>query len=81
MSFTMSIAFLPLLWLCVTAIPAGQDRRPNDTHPEFVGGHYGAGSYGLLDQYDGTNWLNMFDVQSVSNHIHRQHRRLTQTDS
>lgn len=61
-----SIAASPLLWLGVTAIPAGPGYWRNGTSSEVVGGDFNAAAYGLIDTYDGTNWLNMFDVQAVS---------------
>ena len=61
-----SIAASPLLWLGVTAIPAGPGYWHNGTSSEVVGGDFNAAAYGLIDTYDVTNWLNMFDVQAVS---------------
>jgi hypothetical protein len=66
MSLAKSIAALPFLWLCATAIPAGPGYWPNGTSSEIVEGDFNAAAYGLIDNYDGTNWLNMFDVQAVS---------------
>ena len=66
MSLARSIAALPFFWLCATAIPAGPGYWPNGTLSEIVGGDFHAAAYGLIDNYDGTNWLNMFDVQAVS---------------
>ncbi|KAL1656855.1 hypothetical protein SLS61_000651 [Didymella pomorum] len=71
MSLIRTIASLPLLWSCVTAAPpAGPGVWPNGTHSEIVGGDFNAESYGLIDNYDGTNWLNMFDVQDISDPTH-----------
>ncbi|KAG9200781.1 hypothetical protein G6514_006637 [Epicoccum nigrum] len=65
-----SIAASPLLWLGVTAIPAGPGYWHNGTSSEVVGGDFNAAAYGLIDTYDGTNWLNMFDVQAISDPTH-----------
>lgn len=77
MSLFKSFAPLPLLWLCVTAIPAGPGYWPNGTSSDIVGGEFNAAAYGLIDNYDGTNWLSKFDVQAVSDRI----PRLTPTDT
>ena len=77
MPLIRTIASLPLLWSYVTAAPpAGPGVWPNGTHSEIVGDDFNAESYGLIDNYDGTNWLNMFDVQDVSDYTHRNYRRL-----
>lgn len=70
MSLTRSIASLALLWLYATAIPAGPGHWPNGTSSEIVVGDFNAAAYGLIDNYDGTNWLNMFDVQAVRKRFH-----------
>ncbi|KAJ4366620.1 hypothetical protein N0V95_000121 [Ascochyta clinopodiicola] len=69
MSLRRSIAVLPLLWLCATAIPAG-GRWSNDTSQVVFEGDFNATAYGLIDTYDGTNWLNMFDVQAIADPTH-----------
>ncbi|KAF2632722.1 glycoside hydrolase family 16 protein [Macroventuria anomochaeta] len=70
MSLKRSIATLPLLWLCATAIPAGSGWWPNGTSSDIVGGDFNTAAYGLIDTYDGTNWLNMFDVQAITDPTH-----------
>jgi hypothetical protein len=66
MSLTRSVAVLPLLWLCTTAVPAGPGWWPNGTSSDIFEGDFNAAAYGLIDTYDGTNWLSKFDVQAVS---------------
>ena len=67
-----SIVASPLLWLGVTAIPAGPGYWPNGNSSDVVGGDFSTAAYGLIDTYDGTNWLNMFDVQAVSRCTYNQ---------
>jgi hypothetical protein len=63
MSLPSFFTYLPLFWLCVTAVPAGPGWWPNGTHP--IDDDFHTAAYGLIETYDGTNWLNKFDVQDV----------------
>ena len=66
MFLTRSVAAFPLLWLCATAIPAGPGWWPNGTSSDTVEGDFSVAAYGLIDTYDGTNWLEKFYVEAVS---------------
>jgi hypothetical protein len=76
MSLPTFITYLPLLWFCATASPAGgngaasqhviagSDWSPNNRYP--YQDDFSSAAYKLIDTYDGTNWLSKFDVQAVS---------------
>jgi len=66
MSLIQSIAAVSLFWLHATAIPAGPGWWPNGTSSDIVDSDFSSAAYGLIDSYDGSNWLNMFNVQAVS---------------
>ena len=64
-----SIAAFPLIWQCATAIPAGPGWWPNGTSSDVVEDDFSVAAYGLIDTYDGTNWLDKFYVEAVSSCI------------
>ena len=65
MSLTAGIVYLPIFWYCVTALPAGPGFWPNGTSSPTA--EFSAlEAFSLIDTYDGSNWLNKFDVQAVS---------------
>ncbi|KAF3004276.1 hypothetical protein E8E13_008397 [Curvularia kusanoi] len=65
-----SIAVSPLLLLCATALPGKPGFWPNGTSSEIADEQFSTAAYGLVDTYDGTNWLNMFDVQAIADPTH-----------
>ncbi|KAF2275967.1 endo-1,3(4)-beta-glucanase-like protein [Westerdykella ornata] len=64
---------LPLLWSGVSAKPAGPGYFPPGYHSPPVNGSDGEVSvkaYGLIEQYDSSNWLDKFDVQAMADPTH-----------
>jgi hypothetical protein len=68
MSSRFFIASLPLLWSCVTAVPAGPGYFPPNEKalPPVNGSDFSIKAFGLMETYDTSNWLSKFDVQAVS---------------
>lgn len=63
------LVLLPLLWHSVSATPAGPGVFPAGYQSPAVNssdGEMSVEGYGLIEQYDSSNWLSKFDVQAVS---------------
>ena len=77
MSLKAAILHLPIFWYCCTALPAGPGYWPNGT--SLPASDFSAlEAFSLIDVYDGSNWLNKFDVQAVGSLASKS---LTLTDS
>ncbi|KAF1830405.1 mixed-linked glucanase precursor [Decorospora gaudefroyi] len=71
MSFKSFFVSLPLLWRYTTALPAGPGSWPNGTSFVYTSPEvHTAATYNLIDNYDASNWLSKFDIQTIPDPTH-----------